>query len=246
MGDDSLAFVIHAENMSPVVVNNVGGIEKPRRLRHKPKFLCRTCEGDHLNRLCPGTAGILEAWGSPKGPSDSKVSMVSPHLVSPLIDMTVMLLQSSPNHTPIVEGDVSPILVITHLIQPRVEEVVIPMQSLVNPTLLLEGDASFNHVVIISNTAPSEQERFLLSPSALPSSSGGVPFDWDGLVGYPMPPPMYFPVRDIIRYITEMISSASTLSSSNWRALVFPKLVSAIRKILTFHGSPAREPWPPP
>jgi hypothetical protein len=93
---------------------------------------------------------------------------------------------------------VSPGLVVMHPIQPMVEEVVIPMQSLVNPTLLLEGDASFNHVISISSTAPSEQERVLLSPSTLPPSLGEVPFDWDGLVGYPIPPPMPFQVRDII------------------------------------------------
>jgi hypothetical protein len=65
-------------------------------------------------------------------------------------------------------------------------------------------------------------------------------------VGYPMPPPMSFQVRDIIRYIMETVTSASTLSSSNWRALDFPKLVLAICKILTFHIIPARDPWPPP
>jgi hypothetical protein len=72
------------------------------------------------------------------------------------------------------------------------------MKFLVNPTLPLEGDASFTHVISISSTAPSEQERILLSPSTLPSSPGEVPFDWDGIVGYPMPPPMSFQVRDII------------------------------------------------
>jgi hypothetical protein len=133
-----------------------------------------------------------------------------------------------------------------HPIQPMVEEVVVPMQYPVNPTLLLEGDASFNHVIIISSTAPSEQERVLLSPSTLPPSPGEVPFDWDGLVGYPMPPPMSFQVRDVIRYIMEKVTSTSTLSSSTWRALGFPKLVSAIRKMLTFHKNPAWEPWPPP
>jgi hypothetical protein len=53
-----------------------------------------------------------------------------------------MPMQSSPDHTPIFEGDASPGLVVTHPIQPTVEEVVVPMQSLVNPTLLFEGDAS--------------------------------------------------------------------------------------------------------
>jgi hypothetical protein len=85
--------------------------------------------------------------------------VVSPHLVPPLIDMTVMSLQSSLDHTPIFEGDVSPIPVIMHPLQPRIEEVVIPVQSLVNPTLLVEGDASFNHVINIPDPAPSERER---------------------------------------------------------------------------------------
>jgi hypothetical protein len=65
-------------------------------------------------------------------------------------------------------------------------------------------------------------------------------------MGYPMPPPMYFPGRDIIRYITEMITSGITLSSSTWRALGLPDLVSVLPKILTFHRRSAWEPWPPP
>jgi hypothetical protein len=135
--------------------------------------------------------------------------------------------------------------VITHPIQPRVEEVVALVKPLVNPTLLLKGDAYFNHVISIFDTAPSKQERVLLFPSTLPPSPVEVPFDWDGLVGYPMPLPMSFQVRDIIWYITETITSASTLSSSTWRDLGFPKLVSAIHKILNFHRSPTREPWTP-
>jgi hypothetical protein len=142
-------------------------------------------------------AGIPEAWGSPKGPSDSEASVVSPHLVPP-IDMTVMPLQSSLDHTPIFEGDVSPIPVILHPLQPRIEEVVVPVQSLVNPTLFAEGDASFNHVINIPDLAPFERERDLLSLSPLPPGFEEITFDWNGLVGYPMPLPMYFPIRDII------------------------------------------------
>jgi hypothetical protein len=133
-----------------------------------------------------------------------------------------------------------------HPSQPTIEEVVISMQLLVNPTLPLEGDASFNHVINISGIAPSEQEIILLSPSTLPSSSGEVPFDWDGLVGYPIPHPMSFQVREIIRYIVEKVTSAITLSSSTWRDFSFPKLVSSIHKMLTFHRSPAWETWHPP
>jgi hypothetical protein len=83
-------------------------------------------------------------------------SVVSPYLVSPLIDMAVMLKESYPDHTLVVEVDVSPVPIITHPIQPRVEEVVAPVKPLVNPTLLLKGDAYFHHVVSIFDTAPSE------------------------------------------------------------------------------------------
>jgi hypothetical protein len=89
------------------------------------------------------------------------------------------------------------------------------------------------------------KRRVLLFLSSLPPSLHEVPFDWDGLVGYPMPPPMSFPGRDIILYITKTITSVSTLSSSTWRALGLPELVSVLRKILTFHIRSVREPWPP-
>jgi hypothetical protein len=85
-----------------------------------------------------------------------EASVVSLYFVSPLIDTTIMPMESSPENTPIFEGDESLGLVVTHPIQPMVAEVFIPMQTLVNPTLLLEGDASFNHVISISSTAPFE------------------------------------------------------------------------------------------
>jgi hypothetical protein len=51
--------------------------------------------------------------------------------------MEVMSMQSSPDDTPIFEGDASPSLVIMYHIKPMVEEVVVPTQFLVNPTLSL-------------------------------------------------------------------------------------------------------------
>jgi hypothetical protein len=101
VGDDSLDFSFHVDNMSPNVVNDARGIQKPRHLRRKPKFLWRTCEGDHLTRLFPATTGIPKAWGLPKGPSGFVAYVVSPHLVSPLIEMVVISSQSSPNLTPL-------------------------------------------------------------------------------------------------------------------------------------------------
>jgi hypothetical protein len=102
MGDDSPTSSSHTESMSPTIVNDIGCIhmiEKPRHLICNPKFLCRTYEVNHLTQLCPTTARILEAWFSLEGPSGSEVSIVSPHPVSPLIDMIVMSMQSYPDHT---------------------------------------------------------------------------------------------------------------------------------------------------
>jgi hypothetical protein len=58
IGKDSLTPANHVESVLPAVVDDAGSIEKPRHLRRKPKFLCRTCEGSHLTRLCPATTGI--------------------------------------------------------------------------------------------------------------------------------------------------------------------------------------------
>jgi hypothetical protein len=115
--------------MSPTNASHAGGIhmtENPRRLRHKPRFLCRTCEGIHLPCLCPVTAGISEAWGSPKGPLGSEASMVSQHSFPSLVHTTVMPMQFSAD-TPFPLGvDASFDLVVSHPIRP----IVVSMQSL--------------------------------------------------------------------------------------------------------------------
>jgi hypothetical protein len=105
----------HSHATSPASIHHIGyeslspasHIEKPRCLICKPKFLCGTCEGIHLTHLCPATTGIPEAWGSPKIPSDSKASMVSPHTTSSLIISVVPPTKSSPDLTPFVKGEVS-------------------------------------------------------------------------------------------------------------------------------------------
>jgi hypothetical protein len=89
-GKDYLPSSSHDESLSPTVVNTIGGIEKPRRLRRKPKFLCKTCEGIHLTHFCPTTTGILEVWGSPKIPSEFDTFVVCPHTNSPLIVSVVL------------------------------------------------------------------------------------------------------------------------------------------------------------
>jgi hypothetical protein len=96
-----------------------------------------------------------------------------------------------------------------------------------------ENDTPFSHVINIPHPPPSEQERFILPPNALPPSPDEVPFDWDDLMGHSIPPPMSFPLRDIIQTITETVSSISTFSYLTWKALGFPKLLSVIRSVST-------------
>jgi hypothetical protein len=82
------ASASHTGSMSPDTASHAGGIhmiENRRCLRGKPRFLCRTCEGSHLTRLCPVTTGIPEAWSSLKGPLGSEPSMVSKHSVPYLV-----------------------------------------------------------------------------------------------------------------------------------------------------------------
>jgi hypothetical protein len=100
----SPTYAIHVGDFSPATASHVEGIhtiEKPRRVRCKPNFLYRIFKGDHLTCLCPTTAVVPEVWSSLRGPSGSESSLVSQHFVSPLIDATIMPMQSLPNTTPI-------------------------------------------------------------------------------------------------------------------------------------------------
>jgi hypothetical protein len=146
VGDEPPASIGHVESMSPAIVNDIGDIhtvEKPRRVRRKPKFLCRICEGDHLTRLCPTTAWIPEAWSSPRGPSGSETSLVSQHSVSHVVDTMVMSMQSLAD-TPLTLGvDASLDLVVSHLVQPTV----LSMQYPTDTTPIFGGDASLDLVV---------------------------------------------------------------------------------------------------
>jgi hypothetical protein len=144
------------------------------------------------------------------------LDLVVSHLVQPM----VVSMQSLIDNTLAFEGDSPLDLVVSHLIQLMVEEVVVSMQSLIDPTLFLESEKSKEavvsmqflvdpallvlvlyllcHFLSISSTSPSEQERDLLFSIYLPPSLDEFSFDWDGLRGYPMPPPMSFLGRDII------------------------------------------------
>jgi hypothetical protein len=118
VGDFLLASASHAGSMSPATASHAGGIhmiEKPRCVRHKPKFLCRLCKGDHLTHLCPATVVVQEAWSFPRGPSGSESSLASQ---PSLVDTTVMSMQYSAD-TPLPLGvDASLDLVVSHPVQP--------------------------------------------------------------------------------------------------------------------------------
>jgi hypothetical protein len=108
IGDILLASTSHAGSMSPTNVIHVGGIrtiQKPRRIRSKPKFLCRLCKGYYLICLFPTTMVVQEAWSFPRGPLGSELSLVFQHSSPSLVDTTVMPMQSSVDTTPIFGGD---------------------------------------------------------------------------------------------------------------------------------------------
>jgi hypothetical protein len=263
-----LSFAIHVGSMSLATASHDGGIhmiEKPRRVRHNPKFLCILCKGDHLTFLCPDTIEVHEVFFFPEGPLGFELSLASQ---PSLVDTIVMPMQYlADTHLPLGD-DASLDLDISHHIQPMVEEVVMPMQSSanptlllesdkpkevtlsmqysVNPTLLLEGNASYDHVLSISISLPSSLGSIPLSSSMLPPSPRVVSFDWYDLVEPQLPSSTPFQISDILQYIVDKVTFASILSSLTWKSLGFPKLVSTLRKLLAFHRSPAWEPWPPP
>jgi hypothetical protein len=137
VGDGSTSSTNYVDNLPPTSTNYVGGtilfspnhshvispasihhteyeslshaiyIKNPRCLRCKPKFFCRTFEGSHLTRLCLITVEIPEAWGSPESLSYYEAYVVSLHTTSPLIVSVVPPMQSSPNVTPFVKGEVA-------------------------------------------------------------------------------------------------------------------------------------------
>jgi hypothetical protein len=139
------------ESLSPA-----SHIDKPRCLKHKPKFLCRTCEGSHLTRLCSVTTEIPEAWGSPRSSSNFEASLVSPHTTPHLIALVIPPTRSPPDLAFFFEGETTLAPITMHPLQPIIEEVATPVQSLVNPTLIEESDVAFNNIINIPNPTPFE------------------------------------------------------------------------------------------
>jgi hypothetical protein len=172
VGGTVLFSLNHIHVMSPTSIHHIGDeslsstsyIKKPRRLRRKPKFFCRTCEGSHLTRLCLITAEIPEAWGSTKSPSNSEASVVSLHTTSPLIISMVPPMQSYPDLTPFVKGEASLAPFVMHPLQPIMEEVVCNLWS----TLLsLKRMTHLSSMSSTFHTFPLLNERDLFFPRIL-------------------------------------------------------------------------------
>ena len=105
---------------------------------------------------------------------------------------------------------------------------------------------SFDHVLSISIYVPYEQGSIPLSPNMLPPSPREVSFDWNDLVEPRLPSSTPFQIWGILQCIVDKLSSSSILSSSTWKVLGSPKIVSTTNVFLDSDRSPAWEHWPPP
>jgi hypothetical protein len=104
---------------------------------------------------------------------------------------------------------------------------------------------STNYVFSISSLIFSEQGGILLVPSTLPPSPRMVSFDWNDLVEPHLPSIAPFQIMvevnstKIYRCIVDEGASASILSSSIWKVLGSPKLVSTSHELLAFDRHPS-------
>jgi hypothetical protein len=126
------------------------------------------------------------------------------------------------------------------------KDVTLSMQYSVNPTLVLGGDTSFDHVLSIYSYVPFEQGRIPLSPSTLPPSPRMLSFDLNDLVHTRLPSFAPFKIMGVRRCIIDEGSSTSILSSSTWKYLGSPKILSTTSELWDFERSISWEPWPPP
>jgi hypothetical protein len=119
------------------------------------------------------------------------------------------------------------------------------LQSSVDPTLLLESDVSTDYVFIISSSLLSEQGGILLASSKPLPSLRMVSFDWNDLVEPHLPSSAPFQIRvefnstNIYQCIVDEGASTSILSSSVWKFLGSPELVSTSHELLDFDRCPS-------
>ena len=61
-GGSLSASVVHAEDNPSATVGHVDTVEKTNHSKHKHKFPCKLCEGDHLTYKCPSIAEVRRVW----------------------------------------------------------------------------------------------------------------------------------------------------------------------------------------
>jgi hypothetical protein len=135
--------------------------------------------------------------------------------------------------------------VVSQPIQPLVAKVVMSMQSSNDPTLLLRSDVSIDYAFSISGSVLSEQGGIQLVPSTPPPSPKMVSFYWNDLVEPRLPSTASFQISvevnstNIYRCIVDEESSPSILSSSVWKVLGSPEIVSSSHELLAFDRCPS-------
>jgi hypothetical protein len=104
---------------------------------------------------------------------------------------------------------------------------------------------STDYVFSISISILSKQGGILLVPRTPPPSPRRVSFDWNDIVEPHLPSSAPFQIRvevnstNIYRCIVDEGASASILSSSVWKVLGSPKLVSTSHELLAFERRPS-------
>jgi hypothetical protein len=165
--------------------------------------------------------------------------------IHPLVAKVVMPMQSWTDPTLLLGVEVPLDHVVPQPIQPLVVKVVMPMQSSDDPTLILGSGVSNDYVFSIFGSILSEQGGILLIPSTPPPSPKMVSFDWNDLFEPRLPSTAPFQIRvevnsiNIYRCIVDEGASASILSSSVWKVLRSPNLVSTSHELLAFDRRPS-------
>jgi hypothetical protein len=157
---------------------------------------------------------------------------------------TTLLLESveSTKVVTLMQSSVDPTLLLESV---ESTKVVTLMQYLADPTLLMESDVSTDYVFSISSSVLSEQGGILLTSSTYPPSPRMVSFYWNDLVEPHLPSSAPFQIRvevnskNIYRCIVDEGASTSILSSSAWKDLISPELVSALYELLDFDKRPS-------
>jgi len=203
----------HVQDSPQTTASHVGGLEvdkKPRRRSFKPKFPCKIRKGNHLTHLCHGIPEVQRIWYESEISSTRGLDMVSHQSHQPLVDNVVELVQSLADYTP-----------------------------------LLRGEVPNKRVCFISSTESSSIGGIPVSSNVPPLGSRSVSFDWDSLVEPRLPSATPFQIKvrvnstNIYRCMVDEGSSASIISSLNWKALGSPKLLTAQSLLLAYDRRPS-------